>query len=246
MTTYRIPVAAATAAIFSMAAGPAHAQGAGFQRLVTGQSFPLTRKLKELNTGWQRMELTLAGGKPGADPLSAMMPAITASMQGDAKGAKGKPDEAASAAIGMSFLSAMMGGGAQAPGYYTQGETLQLGTETFLVTYHYEKPGMDVGALMAAGAAGGEPDFGALFGGGAITDDTNLSLSLVNVRAIQTIQGIRPFSLEEEKKALSGSSSFMDLIRSAMQEEAKATDASKPIVPKPIGRPAPKAPPRRK
>ena len=87
---------------------------------------------------------------------------------------------------------------------YTRGATLKIGGELFLVGYRLPSQGLDFSALMAMGP-------GALGGGppGAkpkmperkpVTPESELSVTLINLRAIGTISDIHPFDMAEAMK----------------------------------------------
>ena len=149
------------------AATPAFCQGNGLQELLTGASTPATLKLKSLNSNWRRVTLD-APGDAKSNPLGQMMGGIMGMFMGGAN-----PPVVS-------------------PPYYTQGKTVTLGGETFLVTYRPAVKGLDMGALMKAGNGGGLP------APEKMTAESNVTLQLLNVRSINSISEIRPFNLEQE------------------------------------------------
>jgi len=84
-----------------------------------------------------------------------------------------------------SFYGAMFGGGA----YYTKGETVALAGETYLVAYTVSRKPMDFASMMRSGEPPAPPEVNA---------DTQLGLSLINLRITGTLNDIRPFDFEEE------------------------------------------------
>ncbi len=77
----------------------------------------------------------------------------------------------------------LLGGRGAAPSldqYYTQGETTVIGGETYLIAYRYALKLSDL-----AESANTPPQ---------VTPDTTISLSLINVRQIASLDGIQPFA----------------------------------------------------
>jgi hypothetical protein len=90
-------------------------------------------------------------------------------------------------------LSALLGAAgapmANVGTYYTRGRTVRAGSETYLVAYSVEAP---PDAPMGDDAEAPEP---------RLTADTELVLSLLNLRTAGHIRSIRPFNLEQELAA---------------------------------------------
>ena len=79
--------------------------------------------------------------------------------------------------------------------YYTKGDTLTVGTETFIVAYHPPVKPLNMAALMRGN---GNPQLPAP---DAYTPDTKLTLSLLNLKAMSAFSDIRPFDLKAEMDA---------------------------------------------
>jgi hypothetical protein len=220
----------ATLALLLAIAPPAAAQDGGFQRLFSGSDTPHTLKLKELNGEWKRLTIRSTGSSEGGpmDMIKQLLPLGMMSSMGQKGGKDGKGEnDAAAAMMGMSLLGGMFGGGTgtKEPAHYSKGQTLRLGGETFLITYQYRAPETNLLTMAAqAQAGGGEPDFGKLFGGSKLSEESDLSLTLVNVKAISTIAEIRPFDLKAEVEAASGGGGFMDLLAQGMKEGAAGAE----------------------
>lgn len=71
--------------------------------------------------------------------------------------------------------------------YYTRGQTETVGGETFLIAYHYAPPPAD---------ASGEPQPPPVQ-----TPDTTLTLSLINVRQISSLDGVQVVSAQTQAQA---------------------------------------------
>ena len=146
------------------------AQEVAFKAAFGGELAPLTKKLKEMDGNWRRITV---GGSPS-----------------EGKGMLG--------GLG-GFFGMMLGGGGNQvsvpPSYYTQGSTITVGQEVFLITYRHQVGGLDFGELVAQAGQGGPPK---LPEPEKLTSDTDLQLTLVNVRSIQVVSGIRTFNLDRE------------------------------------------------
>lgn len=213
-------------ALFLALAAPALGQGTDFQQLLSGKDCPQSLKLKELNGDWRRLSIgTTDAAKGGTgDMLSQLMQVGMMSDKGKGKG----KDDAASAMLGMSLLGGLFGGGSQSaePIYYTKGQTVTVGSETFLLAYRYQKPAVNLMQLAAqADQSGKEPDRSKMADAGKLAPESPLSLSLINVRAITSLTNIRPFDMDQEiaESAQSGGG-LLDMIA---QQQAKESEAAK-------------------
>ena len=211
---------------------PCRAQEAGAFGALLVQA-PHTMKLKQFDSTWFRMTVkqTESGAGGTGDMLSKL---AQIGMMADGDKSKNTGMEAA---LGLSMLGGMSG----APSVcFTRGQTLAIGPETFLVAYTVEKkaPNM-LEIIMQAEQTGKEPDMAALFGGGKWTEDTDASLSLVNVRSIQSLSGVRPFDLEKEiAEGGSGGLDLMQLMMLGMSKEVEKPAAPvKPQQQKPSTKP---------
>jgi hypothetical protein len=79
--------------------------------------------------------------------------------------------------------------------YYTRGETITLGSETYLVTYQVENPNKYTSPLSAAYTTFQMPK---------LTQDTRLTLNLVNLRASSGLYDITPLNVQEEIQRTNG------------------------------------------
>ena len=94
-------------------------------------------------------------------------------------------------------------------GYYTKGQTVSVGGETYLVAYALESK---QGALpMLLGRSGVKPE--------TISGDTMVRLALLNVRTMGSMTGIRSFDLKTEVAAFSGAYAAL---QSAMEAQMSA------------------------
>jgi hypothetical protein len=153
--------------------GPAAAQG---QRpavepsdLFNGKGPAPTLRLKSLDPSWRRVTIGGAAEQKG--------------------GGLGQ--------LAGGLFGAMFGAGAPPtssvpPPQYTQGATTTFGGETFLVVYRPNLKSLDMAALMQLGPGGQLPRPESL------TEETPLSLTLINVRSITTLSDFRPFNLKQE------------------------------------------------
>jgi hypothetical protein len=167
-----IRVAVCRLLLLGMFTGPAAAQQpeVSLPELFGGSAVPHTIKLKELTSDWRRASI-------GGEMMLGMGGMMQSMMQ--------------------AFGSMFGGGGSDV--IYTRGTTIRLGTDQFLIGYRLPSSGIDFASLMAMGGAGGagerpppEPK--------PITPETELTLVLINMRAVASIGEIRTFSMEEAMK----------------------------------------------
>ncbi len=169
----RLGMLALAAGVVLAAPGIARAQEVALKSAFSGESMPLAKKLKELDGGWRRITI---GGNPSES--------------------KGSLGGFAGGMLGMMFGGGGNAGGLSAPpSYYTMGNTITVGQEIFLVTYRHQTKGIDFGELVAQAGQGGPPKFP---DPDKLTADSELQLTLLNVRSVQMISGIRPFNLDRE------------------------------------------------
>ncbi len=116
----------------------------------------------------------------------------------------------------MQAYSAMLGGSGGSA-YYTKGQTVTVGNETYIVAYHSQTKVINFFALAQAGQGGGgkmqEPE--------KLTPETPLMLSLLNLRMTGSLNDIRPFNLEQEIAAGEGASNpfAADMERARQQSQ---------------------------
>jgi hypothetical protein len=222
------------AVIALSAASPASSQGTDLKELLSGKTAPLSVKLKDLNADWRRM--SIRGPKQEGGSLSGLVGQLAGG-----------------------FMGAMFGGGGDAMAslapdkpYYTQGQTLTLGSETYLVVYRPQTTRVDFSTLMKLGEGGKLPPIEKL------TPDSSLSLSLLNIRNIESLSDIRPFNMEQEiaeaekaaeaeaelrKQFEEGPAGLGGLGGAAVPEEVAIPE---PPAPKPAAKPKPKPTPKKK
>jgi hypothetical protein len=143
---------------------PASGQNMEFAQLLTGKEVPLTLKLKELNSEWRSLSIGGSDDKNEMNMLQQLMQMGMMSEIGKDKGKAPGGNDPMTAMLGMQMLGGMFGGmfgGGSAPVYYTQGRTVGLGGETFLVTYRYKQPEMNFLqlAMQADQKKAEQPDF---------------------------------------------------------------------------------------
>ncbi len=156
---------------------PVHAQNAtgareplNFSQLSMQSVAPARLQLKNLNTGWQRM--TVQSGEN--DPYAA--------LYGGMRGAMFQ-DVLEQAGVGV---------------YFTRGQSVSLGGETFLVAYRIDNnmSAQDVQNLFRG--VGGHGNDGPAPGPRKFSPDTTLLLSLLNLRTIGSLENVRPFDAKRE------------------------------------------------
>jgi prepilin-type processing-associated H-X9-DG protein len=102
----------------------------------------------------------------------------------------GSNDSGGVAAFYMAVFSGLTGSGGNV--YYTQGQMVTIGTETYLVAYRASAKPVNFTALMRGGGQDNMPRPEPL------TPDTLLSLSLVNLKNAGNLNDIRKFDLDKE------------------------------------------------
>ena len=119
---------------------------------------------------------------------------------------------AASSSYESIFNTAMGGSGNRV---YTKGDTVTVGTDVFLVTYKPEAP--DLSSLMMGGG-GGLPKLKPL------AENTVLRLSLLNLHALNAMDGIKVFDLKEQVASNQKPSYPMALIQPEKTTTAVSTE----------------------
>lgn len=179
--------------------------------LLSGKAAVMT--LKDLSKDWGRIVVRRGDAPKSDDSMSQLMKLAT--LGSDDSG------EAMGAMLGMSMMSGLFSGSGGMTSeantvYYTQGKTMSLGGETFLVAYQYQRKELNIirMAIDSEKNGGKEPDLEKLVSEGKVTGDTPLTLALLNVRSIGSITGIRPFDLATEiaEAAESGNAALLELI----------------------------------
>lgn len=158
------------------------AESAEIKDLISGEMFPLTMQLKDLDDDWRAMTV---GG------MAAM---------GD-----------------LSSIYASMFGGDSHP-FYTRGETVSVGEETFIVGYQARtEPFNFFAQMMTMGGRGGRLTREKL------TPETPLALSLVKLETVSGFSDIRAFDLDQE---IAESERLAESVEEDWQEDLVLTSLS--------------------
>jgi hypothetical protein len=163
-----LPVSLVLSAILLCMASAVHA-GDSLEPLLSGKSFPLAVKLKDLNGEWRRFTLRGNGSITGNVSVN-----VTGNITGSAS---------------QNNLTGSLGGGRD---YVTRGQTASAHGQTYLVAYHLPMAGLDLSALLQAVATKTPPT------NAVLTPDSSLSLSLLDVRAISGFDDVRAFDAQRE------------------------------------------------
>jgi hypothetical protein len=111
------------------------------------------------------------------------------------------------------IYSAFLGGGASANVYFTKGETTSFAGATYLIAYQIQKKAPDIARLIRSGpSTTPKPE--------KLTPVTTLTLSLVNLRNVNTLNEMRIFDLQAELAQAQQTTSAME---SAIETE-ESTD----------------------
>ena len=92
-----------------------------------------------------------------------------------------------------------MNGGGAIDAIYTRGATIKIADQEYMIGYRLPSQGIDLGAMMAMGAPGRATPPN-LPKRAPVTPETELSLVLVNLRAIASFSDIHPFDMAEAMK----------------------------------------------
>lgn len=140
-------------------------------------------------------------------------------------------DQSGTGGIGMLY-SAMLGGSTSAGAYYTKGETVSLGGVSYMVAYQIQPKPLDYTRLMSSSRPP-TPE--------KPTAESIVSLSLLNLRAITSLNDVRPFNLEQElsgpaevEKALATETSLSNLKQLGLGLIMYASDYDE-VLPKEMG-----------
>lgn len=104
----------------------------------------------------------------------------------------------------MAMYAGMFGGAGNV--YYSRGETVTIGSETYLIAYGRRTRAIDMLSAMERGPRSVRPK--------VLTGETALSLSLLNLRTVGSLTDIRAFNLEEEL------ASYEDVFGEAVSQES--------------------------
>ena len=163
---------------------PAPTQPAGeLEGLFGGRAQPLALKMKDLDVaGWRRIKISGSPDKKEDGGLGGLMGAMLGGGGGGLGGMMG------------SMVGSMLSGTSTAGPdvFYTRGQTIALGGETYLVAYQPQTKDIDFGMLMKMKDSASPPPPKPL------TPDSPLVMSLLNLHAIGNLTGIRPFDLQAE------------------------------------------------
>ena len=148
---------------------PVICQASDLEQFLSGKRFPLGVKLKDLNGDWRRITVHGNGS-------------ISGNMSVNVSGNAGN-------GVSQNNLTGSLGGGQS---YVTKGQMVSANGQTYLIAYHLPMAGLDLGLLLQAVATKTPPT------GAALTPESTLSLSLLNVRAIGSLEDVSAFDLKRE------------------------------------------------
>jgi hypothetical protein len=144
-----------------------------FQGLISGEQAPLHRQLKDLDSSWRQVAIS------GQYEMGDLMKSWTGLF----------------GAAGYNNI------------YYTQGQTVRVNDETYVVAYRLPSSGkpIDFKSLVenTMGSFGiTDCSVNVSTSTPKITPETNISLSLLNIKTIGSLNDVRPFNLKEDLAAL--------------------------------------------
>ena len=141
-----------------------------FEGLISGKQVPLTRQLKDLDDSWR--QIAISGQYEMADLMKSWTSLFGANLYNNI--------------------------------YYTQGKTVKVNSETYVIAYRLasSEEALNINSLFenvmgsVAGLAGCDCD--AITSAQKISPETSISLSLLNVKTIGSLNNVRPFDLETD------------------------------------------------
>jgi hypothetical protein len=145
-------------------------QASDLAQLLSGRVHPMSLQLKDLSGEWRRV--TLRGGVIAGGNVGV-------NVSGSAEGSTSQNNN---------MVSTLGAGQA----YVTRGQTVSAGDQTYLVAYLLPSTALDLSAILQAMATKTPPQMKVL------TPESPLHLSLVNVKAIVSIEDVRAFDMNEE------------------------------------------------
>jgi hypothetical protein len=157
-----------------------------FQELISGQQAPLTKQLKDLDDSWR--QIAISGQYEMADLMKSWTNLFAPGMYDNI--------------------------------YYTQGQTVKVNDENYIVAYRLASSGepLNINSWLEgfmgsiSGVTGG--DCAAITSPEKITPETTISLSLLNLKTIGSLNNVRPFDLETD----------LALLEKAEQQSKKACE----------------------
>lgn len=204
--TYRPWMVWAAFACLSIAPQAGFAQDKGhsgdLETLLSGPASAVTLKMKDLaSPGWRRLKVS--GGSEKKEDSSLGM--LGAMFGGGGEGMGG---------LMSSLLGPMLSGVSTAGPdvYYTRGQTLVMGGDTFLIAYQPETKAVDFSMLMKMKDMDSPPPPKPL------TQDSPLAMSLLNLHTIGHLTGIQPVDVAQE---IAASEESAKTIAELAKEEAK-------------------------
>jgi hypothetical protein len=148
---------------------PVFSQEWSLSSLLSGSPVPLSLQLKDLNDGWRRITLNGNGTVSGN---------ISVNVSGNTSGSTSQNNLAG--ALGSSRS------------YVTKGETVSANGRVYLVAYHLPSMGLDLGKLLQAMLSKTAPS------GTALTPESVIPLSLLDLGTIGSLEDVRRFNAQAE------------------------------------------------
>jgi hypothetical protein len=177
MTRSLTILAIGLAFLATLLAAPARAQQEQIAGIFSGTVAPVTMTFKEITEDWKRFTLGSSGSGSGLESM------ITMAMQ-------------AHAGEGAALFSALNA-------YYTRGQTVTMGEETYLIAYRLFRPGSDMLLnTMFMRVMGEVDDEESDEDSMLITEDSPLHLCLLNIKAAGHFLDITPAEPQREVAAI--------------------------------------------
>jgi len=169
-----------------------------FTELLSGKNLPLSLTLKELSADWRRVTVQGSGAVSGNVSVNVNGNSLAATSQNNLTGSL-----------------------ASSRSYLTKGETVTIKARVYLVAYHLASAGLDIGRLLQTVAMKAQPSSAAL------TLDSALPLSLLDLTSAGSLEDVRPFDAKEViAESQNAVRALSELFKSQNQGGSASTNSS--------------------
>jgi len=181
-------VVAAACLILSL---PAICFGEDLTKLLSGKTYPLAVKLKNLNGEWRRVTIRASTSANGNLTVNVTGSGSVSSNQNNF------------GTLGASSV------------YLTLGQTASTGGQIYLIAYHLPNTGLDLNMLSQAVATGRPPEPAVL------APETVLPLALLDLRTVGSLDDVRVFDLKAEIAESEANARMIGLLFKALATQSK-------------------------
>ncbi len=170
---------------------PAVCPGQDLTNLLSGKTYQLTAKLKDLGGEWRRITVHASTSANGN---------LTVNVSGSGSVSNNQNNFGT---LGASSV------------YLTQGQTASAGGQTYLIAYHLPNTGLDLNMLVQAVAMGKplQPS--------VLTPETLVPLALLDLRTVGSLDDVRVFDLKTEIAESEANAKTIGLLFKALAAQSK-------------------------